>query len=215
MRTLGDSSYQGSSSGSQPSNSSRQKKQQATSGSFSLGQWTKPALAICKENSKCKRALTGPQKQQMNLRKQRSCRGIIARGARSGRPSSFGSSWLLKKSQECREGVSCHFIMMPAPAGWRLLHWSCDTVKWALAPAVSQAVARFDQRPPGWFCYLQSLVLRFVRPNFLHLPLLLLLLPVWCRQHTRLLTFSGVQLHPSLNGQSTKLSSRTSCRYIV
>lgn len=41
-------SHQGSSSGSQPSSSSRQKKQQAISGSLSLGQWTKPALAICK-----------------------------------------------------------------------------------------------------------------------------------------------------------------------
>ena len=38
----------GSSSGSQPSNSLKQKKHWARSGSFSVGQWAKPAAAICK-----------------------------------------------------------------------------------------------------------------------------------------------------------------------
>lgn len=51
LRKLTRFSYQGSSSGSHPSSSIRQKKQQATSGSFWLGQWTKPALAIYKDNS--------------------------------------------------------------------------------------------------------------------------------------------------------------------
>lgn len=37
----------GSSSGSQPSSSLKQKKHWARSGSFSVGQWTKPAAAIC------------------------------------------------------------------------------------------------------------------------------------------------------------------------
>ena len=40
--------YIGSSSGSQPSNSLKQKKHWAKSGSFSVGQWMKPAAAICK-----------------------------------------------------------------------------------------------------------------------------------------------------------------------
>lgn len=39
-------SYTGSSSGSQPSSSLRQKKHMAMSGLFSEGVWTKPALAI-------------------------------------------------------------------------------------------------------------------------------------------------------------------------
>lgn len=40
--------HRGSSSGSQPSSSLRQKKHCATSGLFSLGQCTKPAAAICR-----------------------------------------------------------------------------------------------------------------------------------------------------------------------
>lgn len=40
--------YHGSSFGSQPSSSIKQKKHFATSVSFALGQWIKPAFAICK-----------------------------------------------------------------------------------------------------------------------------------------------------------------------
>lgn len=40
--------YRGSSSGSQPSSSLKQKKHWATSGLFSVGLWMKPALAIWK-----------------------------------------------------------------------------------------------------------------------------------------------------------------------
>ncbi|KAI6071480.1 Double zinc ribbon and ankyrin repeat-containing protein 1 [Aix galericulata] len=46
-RGSGPAPHSGSSSGSQPSSSLRQKKHCATSGPFSLGQCTKPAAAIC------------------------------------------------------------------------------------------------------------------------------------------------------------------------
>lgn len=45
---LARGTYMGSSSGSQPSSSLKQKKHWAKSGSFSVGQWMKPAAAICK-----------------------------------------------------------------------------------------------------------------------------------------------------------------------
>lgn len=52
--------HRGSSSGSQPSSSLRQKKHCATSGLFSLGQCTKPAAAICRHRGGRQRPLPLP-----------------------------------------------------------------------------------------------------------------------------------------------------------
>lgn len=79
-------------------------------------------LPSAKRTANARRALTGPQGRHIDLQKGRSCRGMNLREAQTGqRWPSFGSFWPLKVSS--------------------------DTVNWALAPAVSQAVAGFDQRP--------------------------------------------------------------------